>query len=189
MKFPAVSYGKRRYKEKEKQWERIMKAKKLAINGLFIALVFLATYLVHIPSGKGYINFGDTFIFLTVVLLGKKSGLLAGGIGSALADIALSYVSYAPFTLVIKGLEGLLAGLVLAAFPKQSRFGLPKILAFSAGAVFMVAGYYVAESFMYGSFLSTLANVPGNLIQGGASVAMAYVLSGILDSDKLKKYL
>lgn len=167
-----------------------MKAKKLAVNGLFIALVFLATYLIHIPSPKGgYINFGDTVIFLTAVLLGKKSGLLAGGIGSALADVALGYAAYAPFTLVIKALEGFAAGWILSAFPGKSRFGLSKIIAYTVGAVIMVAGYYLAEGIVFYGFLPSLANIPGNLIQGGASVVMAYLLTGLIDGPKLKKYL
>ncbi len=36
-----------------------------------------------------------------------------GGLGSALADILLSYTHYAPITFIVKGIEGYIAGTLL----------------------------------------------------------------------------
>lgn len=55
---------------------------------------------------KGYVNIGDTVVLLSGVLFGPLTGLAAGGLGSALADLLLGYGFWAPWTLLIKGLEG-----------------------------------------------------------------------------------
>ena len=49
-------------------------------------------------------------IFLAAAFFGPVPGLIAGGIGSFLADL-ITYPVTMWFTLVIKGIEGLIAGL------------------------------------------------------------------------------
>ena len=49
-------------------------------------------------------------IFLSVLLLGKKGGALAAGLGSALADVLGGYAAYAPWTLLIKALMAIIMG-------------------------------------------------------------------------------
>ena len=82
----------------------------IVYTALSIAMVALATMAIKIPSVRGgYINFGDILIFIVAIFFGKKTGFLAGGLGSALSDIILGYSIYAPATFLIKGLEGLTA--------------------------------------------------------------------------------
>ena len=55
--------------------------KKLIMNGLMIALVFLATYFTRIPTmilPGGYFNLGDAVIILAAFLLGPTGGSIAG---------------------------------------------------------------------------------------------------------------
>ena len=81
------------------------------IVGLTV-MVMVATLLVRIPvPGGGYFNLGDVVIIFSGLFGGWKAGLIAGGIGSALADL-IGFPVFAPITLIIKGLEGLVAGLV-----------------------------------------------------------------------------
>ena len=63
------------------------KTNKLVLTALMVCLVLLATYIIKIPSPftQGYVHLGDTMIFLSVLLLGKKGGAAAAGLGSALA--------------------------------------------------------------------------------------------------------
>jgi len=86
--------------------------KKLTFGGLMIALVFVTTFSVKIPIPftQGYIHAGDSMIFIAAILLGWKYGALAGGVGSALADILGGYANWAIPTLVIKTLMGALVG-------------------------------------------------------------------------------
>ena len=52
------------------------KTSKLVLTALMVCLVLLATYIIKIPSPftQGYVHLGDTMIFLSVLLLGKKGG-------------------------------------------------------------------------------------------------------------------
>jgi len=63
---------------------RINATRKIAVNGMMIALVFLATYVTKIPTAVGPFNLGDSVIIIAAVLLGRKSGFLAGAIGRRL---------------------------------------------------------------------------------------------------------
>ena len=80
------------------------KTKKLVMASLMAALVCVATMIIKIPSPlKGYLNLGDGIVLLAGWMLLPGYGFLAAGLGSALADLFLSYITYAPATFVIKG--------------------------------------------------------------------------------------
>jgi uncharacterized membrane protein len=113
---------------------------------------------VPIPGTGGYLNFGDIAVIFCGLFLGKKYGALAGGVGSALADIIGGFFIYAPITLVAKGLEGFLAGAI--GDRKLTIFLLP------LAGLSMVAVYFIAELFLPGVGLgAALSEVPFNLIQ------------------------
>lgn len=84
-----------------------------SLNAVITALVAVATLLIRIPVPvtQGYINLGDAVVITAALLMGPRTGLIAGGIGSALADWLAGCAHWAPFTLIIKGLEGYLVGL------------------------------------------------------------------------------
>ena len=67
-------------------------AKKLAINALAIALVCVSTMVIQIPIPLGYMHLGNCCILLVSVYFGNMTGMLAGGIGSCLADLLLSLI-------------------------------------------------------------------------------------------------
>lgn len=83
-----------------------MKTKELCIHGLLIALVAVCTMVFQIPvsATQGYVHLGDSMFLLVGVFFGARYGMVAGGIGSALADVLSGYSHWAPFTLIIKGL-------------------------------------------------------------------------------------
>lgn len=144
---------------------------------VLIALTTVMTMVVHIPtpSTKGYLNLGDMVVFVAAFMFGKKGGFLVGGLGSALADILLSYTQYAPITFVVKGLEGFIAG---AIFDTNVGEKYP-IVATAVGGVWMAIGYYIAEIFMYGA-KAALVGIPGNIIQGlFGAVTSIVVVAGL----------
>ena len=148
------------------------------LTGLFVALVAVSTMVIHVPvvATGGFVNVGDTMIFVAAILLGRRAGLLAGGIGSALADILLGYSHWAPWTLAVKGIEGWIVGrLGSASFHETKGLSPSVIIAQALGASWMVLGYYLAGGFMLG-FQVALAEVPANLFQGGASILFASIL-------------
>ena len=51
------------------------------------------------------------------LLFGRRAGATAGGLGSAMADLLGGYPHWAPFTLIIKGIEGYVVGALGASRP------------------------------------------------------------------------
>ena len=88
--------------------------KKIVMAALFAALACVATMSIRIPTPgtNGYIHPGDAIVILSGVVLGPVWGLLAAGIGSAMADLLGGYFVYVPITFAVKGLIALFAGLV-----------------------------------------------------------------------------
>lgn len=147
---------------------------KLVMASLLTALVTVATmaFQVPIPATKGYINLGDTVIFIAALLLGPRYGALAGGIGSALADLLSPYAAWAPFTLVIKGLEGFIAGYILYRVFSGENSLKSKLIAMALGGLWMTVGYFGAEVILYGT-PAAMVELPGNLIHAGGSALIA----------------
>ena len=155
-----------------------MNVRQLALGARFMALVAVATMIVRIPIPQttGYMNLGDSIVLLSGIFFGPALGFIAGGIGSALADIFGGYPQWAPWTLGIKGIEAMLAGLAVRYLKLNiRRITVSIIVCFIICTAWMVFGYYVTEVFMYDQ-KAALAELPANLIQGGGSVILATLL-------------
>lgn len=111
-----------------------------------IALAFVCTLAIRLPlpATGGYFNLGDTVIMLSALFFGPLTGLLTGFIGPAIADF-LGFPQFVPATAVVKGLEGLVVGLVGYKYPNIS----VKIIGAVWGIIILVAGYFVFEAFIY----------------------------------------
>ena len=122
------------------------------------------------PATHGYIHLGDAFVILSGVILGKKYGSLAAGIGSAFADIFSGYAYYAPTTFVVlyKALISHGVKELIAMIP----CGLADIL-------FVVAGYFL-HSYITEGIGPALLSVPSNAIQGCSGLIVAAILLPIL---------
>lgn len=146
------------------------KLRKMILIAIFIAITTVATIFIQIPipNGSGFVNSGDGVIMLGALLLGPLPGLIIGSIGSALADVFLGYAFYAPFTLIIKGLEGWLCGYL---YHKTEKI----IPATIISGVLMAIGYWIADTILYNAATATLA-LPFNLIQGSVGALIAILL-------------
>ncbi len=157
--------------------------RRLTLAALSIALVTLATFVIRIPNPatQGYINLGDGLLFTLALVFGWRIGGLAGGVGSALADALGGYFIWAPWTLVIKGIEGVVVGsIAFWAAPDGRQPGrIAAVAAVLVGGVWMVSGYYLAGSVLFGG-VAALTEIPGNLIQAGVAVVVALPLSVLL---------
>jgi len=140
-----------------------MNVREIALCGVMAALVCVATLLVQVPvpATRGYINVGDALIMVAALSLGPVVGGFAGGVGSALADVLGGWAHWAPFTLVIKGVEGLLAGLLAKKASSKPYLLIP---AWVVGCGEMVLGYFIVETALYG-LGAALVELPGNLFQ------------------------
>ena len=147
-------------------------AAKLTLAAGLAATTTVATMLIQIPipPTRGYLNFGEVLVFTSALLFGRFVGGLAGGIGSAMADIITGYGYFAPYTLIIKGLEGFLAGAI-----RDGKSARRDLLGWFVGAVAMVTGYFVVEAYVMGFGVpAALVEVPSNTIQvlSGAVIAI-----------------
>jgi len=153
--------------------EPILTTRELIFGAVFAAVVCVATMVIHIPipATAGYINLGDSMIFVSALLFGTKVGGIAGGVGSALADILLGYGSWAPFTLIIKGTEGLVVG----HLGKKKDSVLWQTFAVLIGGIIMVLGYFIVEVVLYG-VPAAAAELPGNLFQALSGLVIAIII-------------
>jgi len=153
----------------------------VAITSIFAALTCVLTMLISIPipATQGYINIGDVGVMLTALIFGPVIGSLGGGIGSALADIFLGYPLWAPATFIVKGLEGLIVGLIANPRKVRTYFNVFDIIAVIFGGLFMVFGYFIVEFFVFNFGLAAaLAELPGNLFQFavGALISLIFII-------------
>ena len=147
-------------------------AAKLALAAGLAATTTVATMLIQIPipPTRGYLNFGEILVFTSALLFGRFVGGLAGGVGSAMADVITGYGYFAPYTLIIKGLEGFLAGAI-----RDGKSTRRDLLGWFVGAVAMVTGYFLVEAYVMGFGVpAALVEVPSNTIQvvSGAVIAV-----------------
>ena len=166
-----------------------MKSKTIAVYALMSALVTVATFAIRIPmvATDGYLNIGDGIVLFTGVAFGPLAGFIAGGIGSALADLISGYAHWILPTLLIKGAEGALAGVLFFLLKKlrANRF-LSAGIAALPSAIMMVAGYFIASWIMKGSAAVAFTSVPGNAIQGAVGIVLAILL--LFSTSRIKSF-
>jgi uncharacterized membrane protein len=168
--------------------EKEFSTKKIVLSGLMLAVVFLATYFIKIPYPLGYWNMGDAAVIISAAFLGPIGGFIAGGFGSALSDVALGYAIFAPFTLIIKGLEGVIVAIIYRRLAvkgenstKYNGF-LPIIVASAFGALLMVSGYFITELLILPVFVpdygivAAFAELIPNLAQGAVAVVVGSLI-------------
>lgn len=159
-----------------------MDFKKLVLTALFAALACAATMSVRIPTPGtgGYIHPGDAIVILSGIILGPMCGFLAGGIGSAMADLLGGYFIYVPITFAVKGLVALISGFIYQRIGKtHKRRYIGVVLGGITDIILVAGGYFLCESPMYG-IAGAAASVPANLIQGISGLVIALVLYPIL---------
>ena len=164
--------------------ENKIKIRKLAYMGVLAALIFVGT-MIHVPTAIGHVNLGDMVILVSSYLLGPVASIPAA-IGSAAADIIAGYVPYALPTFLIKGVMGLVAGLIMKR-NSENKVHLPRrIIAAIVAEIIMIAGYFAFESlpFMYG-VAAAIGSVIPNLSQAGAALILAIPLTYVKVFDRV----
>jgi uncharacterized membrane protein len=142
--------------------DSVLDTRRLVITAVMIAVVAVFTMYIRvpIPASGGYFNLSDVAIFFTAFLFGPLPALLAGGVGAALADVLGGFPEFAWLSLIAHGLEGLLAGLLVA------RGGWPRtLLGWAAGSAAMVLGYFLGEWLVMLGIGPALGELPVNVLQ------------------------
>ena len=91
--------------------------KELVLDAMFIALTYVFTAFVNvrlpIAANGGLIHLGNVPLFICAILLGKRTGMLAGAFGMGLFDLLSGWTAWAPFTCVIKVVGYYIAEVIL----------------------------------------------------------------------------
>jgi len=149
-------------------------AGKVALAAVMIAVTAVFTLLIRvpIPATQGYFNFSDVAIVFASLALGPAVGAVAGGVGTALADVIGGYAQWAPLSLLAHGLEGLLIGLL------ARRRTVPHLLAaWGVGSLAMIGLYYLGSALvLVGDWIVPLAEMPLNLVQAAAGALVGIPL-------------
>jgi len=158
---------------------------KIIFSSMLAALTCVSTMVIKIPSPlNGYINLGDCIVLLSGWLLSPVYGFMSAGLGSALADLFSGYVTYAPATFLIKGLMALTAFGGFQFMHKRLGNLTARLISGAAAEIFMIAGYWLFEGFLYG-FAGSAVNIPANAVQGIAGLVLGIILTRIFERHKI----
>lgn len=140
-----------------------MQARTIAVLAVCIAIVavLVAVVPIPIPATGGFTHPGVIAEMFVSMAFGPLVGMVAAGVGAAIADLVLGYGSFAPLTLIAHGALGLLAGWLGW---KKDWGGM--LIGWIVGGLALVAVYFVGEATVYGfGTAGALAEVPINLFQ------------------------
>ena len=172
---------------------KVLNTREMVLMGLMTALIYLAGSIIKVPSVGGFVHIGDCMVFLSVIVLGKKKGSIASGLGMFLVDALGGYYFWAPFTLLIKGGMAYIAGEILEKM-SESKETTRYITSFLISGIFMVIAYFFSGMIIAG-FLTEKAgliqgliyaskDIIGNIVQVGTGIVIALPLSAIIIKAK-----
>ncbi|WP_127837014.1 ECF transporter S component [Clostridium prolinivorans] len=165
--------------------------------GLMAAVIFVAAYIVPIKTFMGVMHAGDSMVFLAALLLGKKKAAAASAIGMSLFDITLGYITWAPFTFVIKALMAYITAEIAYRGNYKGENIWNNILAFIIGGIWMIAAYYFSGAIILTflnpekkafteSLIISLKDVPTNIAQAIIGIVIALPLYIALSKSGIK---
>ena len=163
--------------------KRDFSVKDLVLTALMTAIVFLATFVPHIPIPLGYAHLGDAAIFLFTLLAPRRSALFAACFGSALADFMSGFALWIVPTLVIKFVMAEIVCRMADAASLVGRIGV----ALTLSSLWMAAAYTLAGAVLYDSLAAALASFPGLFVEGVVNSALALAALPFLRGRFLRK--
>lgn len=167
----------------------------IAQIAMMAAITCIATTFFRLPSLTGYTHIGDSMVFIGVILLGKKKGIVSAATGMFLADVFAGYLIWSPFTLVIKAIMSGIVGLIAFRGNYEGKNALNNIAAFIAGGVWELIGYLFAGvliakltiggiNTLQAGLIISLKDVPGNVMQVIVGVVIAVPAILLLQHSK-----
>ena len=158
----------------------------LCTTALFMAITCIFTMFIRVPIPLGYAHLGNSIILLAVFFYDAKSGILAGSIGSALADLLLGFNEWILPTLLIKAMLAATAVLLGMRKGKFRLKSLRTVIAVLASMTVMVLGYVVSGMILYRGLEAGLSSAPGLIAEGFVN-GIAFFFFAIPCSKAMKK--
>ena len=150
--------------------------------GVLAGMCAIATSL-KIPLGVGaMVHLGTAFMFTVAIVQGGVYAGLSAAIGSAFFDLLMGFSPYTPWSFVIKGLAGLIAGSIAhGLWPREYDPSAPwlfrSLTACILAAAWTLGGYIIAWWQVTGSLAVAFANSPGSLLTSAVGLIVALFLS------------
>jgi uncharacterized membrane protein len=142
-----------------------MSARRVAVIAVSIALVFVLVRFIQVPivASGGVTHPGAVAEVFVALAFGPVVGMLAAGLGAAIADAFSQYAHFIPLTLLAHGALGYLVGLLgwKKAWPGR-------LSGWLAGGAALVAVYFAGEALfedLYGGSPAAIAELPFNVFQ------------------------
>jgi len=161
------------------QYKNTFHTQELVFTALMTALVFVATYLPHIPIPLGYAHLGDAVIFLLALLTPRRSALFSACVGSALADLLGGFAIWIVPTLIIK----FVMAEIVYRIGRRGDAIAPRVSIIAAlllSSIWMAAAYTLAGAVLYASMSAALASTPGLIMEGIVNGIIAFFLLPLL---------
>ena len=143
-----------------------------AVSAAFVA-VFTIAVRIPVPATSGYISLCDAAVVFISYAFGPVTGLIAGGLGSAAADLLGGYPQFAVISFIVHGLEAFLAGLLVR---KNSQSVPTMILGAIISIITVCGGYLLLEVLFITTFSSAIVEVPMNALQSGVGSVIGLLL-------------
>lgn len=153
--------------------------------GVLAAMCTIATS-IKVPFGVGaMVHLGTGFVFTTGIVFGGVYAGLAGAIGSAFFDLLMGFSPYTIWSFVIKGIAGLIVGVIAKGFWPEEKagetakmhWGLRAFIGCIAAAAWTLCGYLFAWSQVTGSWAVAFSNMPSSLMTSTAGLLVALLLT------------
>lgn len=165
-----------------------IKNRDLVETALLISLVFVSTRFINIrlpiASNGGLVHLGNTMLFISAIVFGKKKGACAGAFGMGLFDLLSEWAIWAPFTFIIRGVMGYIIGKIAWSKGKNGNNIATNIFAIILSGIWMICGYFVTEMILYGNPIQAMASIPGNITQ-----IVIGIIIGVPIAKILKKHI
>ena len=175
--------------------------KRIVVSGLMAALTVAGSALrITLPidiAGTTSFHLGNIMCALSGILLGPWLGGFSAGMGSAIYDMLNPlYISEAWLTFLMKGLYGLITGLVVRGLKNRSFTYRSCVVGTVAGALAYAAAY-LAKSYFYSgillkgltpdaALLAVIAKIPATTFNAVIAVICAPMLAMAI-AQALKK--
>jgi uncharacterized membrane protein len=136
-------------------------------------------------------------VYTSALLMGPYVGAFAGGVGSMISDLSLGFPSYAPGTLVIKGIEGFLVGYLsskaLGNLSKSAFRATSVVLGAVTGGLvvwlgvsYLSGGYQLSLGFPVGPTANVSFSVPSLFwVAVGGLALVSIIVVGFRAEEKL----
>ncbi len=159
--------------------DRNRTALRISLVAIMTAVVAVFTMVIRIPSPiGGYISLCDAAVSFAAYAFGPFTGLIAGGLGAAFADLIGGFPQWALISFIVHGIEALLMGLVV----RKDSTAIPMLIIAALIAVIVVSGGYLMLTTLFGLtvFSEAILEVPGNIVQSAVGAVLGLVLySGV----------